>query len=120
MTSHYLGKTVDKTFQISDWMARPLTDEQKNYAALDAAVAPSLVEKALLTVNATISPKIPKIERWDGDEGLVNVVNSMRFSFLETPDVKSAKKLQAKQIVGDHWVVTQSWISCQDAPSPVS
>ena len=115
-----MGKTVDKTFQVSDWMARPLTDDQKNYAALDAAVAPSLVEKALSSVNANINPNVTKIERWDGDEGLANVVNSMRFSFLETQDVKSAKKLQAKQIVGDHWVVTQSWISGQDAPSPIS
>mmetsp|Transcript_51874 Transcript_51874/g.126514 ORF Transcript_51874/g.126514 Transcript_51874/m.126514 type:complete len:82 (+) Transcript_51874:3-248(+) len=33
-----LGKSMDKTHQCSDWDARPLSDAQLRYAALDAHV----------------------------------------------------------------------------------
>lgn len=32
----FLGKQLDKAEQRSDWLARPLTTEQREYAALDA------------------------------------------------------------------------------------
>ena len=34
----YIGKTIEKTEQTSDWHARPLSSEQVKYAALDAEV----------------------------------------------------------------------------------
>ena len=33
---HFLGKALDKSEQCSDWSMRPLTEEQREYAALDA------------------------------------------------------------------------------------
>jgi ribonuclease D len=33
-----LGRRVDKRMQRSDWESRPLSDEQRDYAALDALV----------------------------------------------------------------------------------
>lgn len=120
MTSHYMGKTVDKACQISDWKARPLSDSQKAYAALDAAVAPALAEKAFSSIDAQISAQIPRIERWEGDDGLSKAIDSFRFSIVEIEDGKTAKKLQARQIVGDDWIATQTWITGQDPPSPIS
>jgi prolyl-tRNA editing enzyme YbaK/EbsC (Cys-tRNA(Pro) deacylase) len=120
MASHYMGKTVDKTCQISDWKARPLTSSQKAYAALDAAVAPALAEKAYSSIDASINPLIPRIERWEGDEGLSKAIDCLRFSFVEIEDAKAAKKLQAKQIVGDYWIAMQTWTVEQDAPDPIA
>lgn len=120
MTFFYLGRTVDKTCQISDWKARPLSDSQKAYAALDAAVAPALAERALFSIDAKINSQIPRIERWESDEGLSKAIDSLRFSFVEIEDGKTAKKLQAKQIVGDYWIVTQTWIAGQVPPDPVT
>lgn len=40
-----LGKPLDKSQQTSDWSQRPLSDEQVEYAALDAEVLLSLLER---------------------------------------------------------------------------
>jgi hypothetical protein len=116
MTSHYLGKTVDKECQVSDWMARPLTNKQSDYAALDAAISPALVEKALESVDARINGDLPRIERWQGDEGLSKAIESWRFFILESDDPTTIQKLQAKQIVGPSWTVAQSWITGGNPP----
>ena len=116
MTSHYMGRTVDKGCQISDWEARPLSASQKVYAALDAAVAPALAEKALSSINATVNPRIPRIERWEGDDELSQAIDSLRFFVVDIEDGKPAKKLQAKQILGDHWIATQTWIAGETPP----
>eukprot|EP00980_Cylindrotheca_fusiformis_P022803 scaffold9780_cov117-Cylindrotheca_fusiformis.AAC.3 len=111
LTAHYVEKSICKECQVSDWSARPLTPDQKGYAALDAAIGPLIAEKAMETVNATINGGVPRIERWDGDMGVSKAINSWRFLFLQTEDLNAIKKLQAKQIVGPFWIVTQSWIT---------
>jgi hypothetical protein len=116
MTSHYLGKTVDKECQVSDWAARPLTQHQLDYAALDAAISPLLTEKVLESIQGRINGDKPLIERWDGDEGLAKEIDSWRFFFLQTEDRNAIKKLQAKQIVGSSWIVTQNWITGSEPP----
>jgi ribonuclease D len=35
---HVLEKRLDKSMQTSDWQARPLSEQQQDYAALDAYV----------------------------------------------------------------------------------
>ncbi|ETK78100.1 hypothetical protein L915_15835 [Phytophthora nicotianae] len=42
---HVLGKPLDKRMQLSDWEHRPLSQEQKNYAALDALCLVHIVRK---------------------------------------------------------------------------
>ena len=42
---HYLGKPLDKAEQCSLWSARPLSEGQRIYAALDAAVLIAIYEK---------------------------------------------------------------------------
>jgi hypothetical protein len=42
---HYLGKPLDKAEQCSIWSARPLSDNQRTYAALDAWVCVAIYEK---------------------------------------------------------------------------
>ncbi|KAL7450157.1 hypothetical protein ACHAWC_002132 [Mediolabrus comicus] len=48
-TETFLGKQLDKAEQCSDWMARPLSVEQREYAALDAwscaAIHTKIIEK---------------------------------------------------------------------------
>jgi hypothetical protein len=43
-----LGRTLDKSMQCSPWHERPLSFEQVQYAALDAAVSVSILQKLLL------------------------------------------------------------------------
>lgn len=116
LCQHYFGKTLDKENQVSDWSVRPLSEQQIEYASLDAAISPLLAEKALETVGARIDGDRPCIERWHGDESLSKGIYSWRFLFLQTEDQKVIRKLNAKQFVGESWVVTQSWITGQEPP----
>lgn len=47
MVGVLLRKRLDKSQQTSHWQSRPLTSEQLNYAALDAAILPVLLQKLL-------------------------------------------------------------------------
>ena len=120
LCQHYFGKTLDKENQVSDWSIRPLSEQQIEYASMDAAISPLLAEKALETVRAHINGDRPRIERWHDDEALSKGIYSWRFFFLQTEDQKAIRKLNAKQFVGDSWVVTQSWITGQDPPEVLS
>jgi prolyl-tRNA editing enzyme YbaK/EbsC (Cys-tRNA(Pro) deacylase) len=111
LTAHYIQKSLSKECQVSNWSGRPLTQNQIEYASLDAAISPMIAEKALESINATIDGKFPRVERWHGDEGVAKAIDSWRFLYLQTEDEKAIKKLQAKQIVGPSWIVTQSWIT---------
>lgn len=42
LTERYLGFTLDKSLQVSDWSAETLTNAQINYAVADAACLPAL------------------------------------------------------------------------------
>jgi len=119
MAQHYFGRPMDKTYQISNWETRPLSDPQKEYAALDAAVAPAIMDKAIRSANATINPQQLRVERWTGDDRLSDIAESFRFTFLiEVDDIRTLKDLDAMQIVGDNWITTESWITTIINPSP--
>jgi prolyl-tRNA editing enzyme YbaK/EbsC (Cys-tRNA(Pro) deacylase) len=111
-----LGKTVDKAQQVSDWAIRPLSEEQIEYAALDAAVSPLLLEKSLqmanagiITANASRSSSFLQVGRFEDDTMYNGAVISWRFFLLDTNEPAAIRKLKAKRIVGDPYVVTQRW-----------
>lgn len=140
MTSHYLGMTLNKEHQLTDWAIRDLTPEQLEYAALDAAVTPKLIEKVLESIEARISmdhmlphEKLqqqkamsanslltgPVIRRTDDDDALVKEVVSWRFLQLpEDTDETTINELQAKQIVGPSWITSSVWTAVQQPPPP--
>jgi hypothetical protein len=125
MTSYYLGMALNKQCQLSNWSLRPLHEDQIEYASLDAAISPVLVERALESIGARISTNHlhafggPVIERQAGDVGLSKEIVSWQFLCLESADEQSIKELQAKQIVGTSWIASSSWINNQ-SPSPLS
>ncbi len=126
---------------MTDWAARELTPAQLEYAALDAAVTPKLMEKVLESVEGYISvdrllqqesiedghsqqsdeTKLhgPVICRWDGDDALVKEIVSYRFlSLPESSDGSTIGEFQAKQIVGPSWIATSMWTAIENPPAP--
>lgn len=116
-----------------------MTPEQVEYAALDAAVTPKLLEKVLESIEARVSMDHlltkeaverertsdkapvdgPVIQRWDGDDALVKEIVSLRFLVLpESTDETTIVELQAKQIVGSSWIVSSMWTAVEDPPAP--
>jgi len=121
LTKFLLQKPVDKEQQISDWSQRPLSNEQMEYAALDAAVVPVLLEKALELVDAKwMVGDEARIGRHEDDQSFVRAISSIRFFIQENNDSSSMRKLKAKKLVSNYWMVTQSWVAGQEAPSPPS
>jgi prolyl-tRNA editing enzyme YbaK/EbsC (Cys-tRNA(Pro) deacylase) len=116
ITSHYLGKTLDKSNQVSDWSARPLSQKQIEYASLDAAISPILAEKAMETVYAHVNIVKPRLERWEGDDSLKKALVSWRFLLLETDHPEAIRKLHATSLVGRSWIVSQDWITGIEPP----
>jgi len=116
VTEFLLGKTIDKHEQVSDWSVRPMSEEQIEYAALDAAVSPVLLEKSLqmaeagvITEDASRSSSFLQLGRWEDDTMFTGSVMSWRFLLLDTNDPAAIRKLKAKRIVGEPYVVTQRW-----------
>jgi hypothetical protein len=133
---------------MTDWAVRDLTPEQLEYAALDAAVTPKLMEKVLESVEARISMDHllqqesveeqqqqqqqqqkdpsdkaplhgPVIQRWDSDDALVKEIISYRFLLLpESIDETTIGELQAKQIVGPSWIASSVWTAVENPPAP--
>ena len=130
--------------ELTDWAVRDLTQEQLEYAALDAAVTPKLMLKVLESVEAHISSNHllpyeseegqnyeqnersangqlhgPVIRRWDGDDALMKEIVSYRFlSLPESADEKTIGELQAKKIVGSSWIASSVWTADQNPPTP--
>ena len=121
--------------ELTDWGKRELAPEQLEYAALDAAVTPKLLEKVLESVEARISIDHllqqhnnnensaksilhgPVVRRWDDDEALVKEISSCRFLVLpETSDEATIYELKAKQIVGPSWIATSAWTAIEEPP----
>jgi hypothetical protein len=119
LTEWFLKRTLNKEQQCSDWSQRPLTTAQVEYAALDAAVTPCIVDTILTMsdVKFMLYGNMPQLGRWKDDISFSEAITSWRFLFLnsDTPR-KAAKKLRAQRIVGSPYVVTQLWSTGQAAP----
>jgi hypothetical protein len=55
-----LGLPLDKSMQLSDWMARPLTARQIEYAALDAQVLPRLRARLRQELGAPVADAVER------------------------------------------------------------
>ena len=116
--------------ELTDWSIRPLSSQQLEYAALDAACTPQLTERVLESIGANISMDqlqqvdqntdttfLPVIQRWDDDLSLIMEIFSYRFLLLpENTDEASISEMQARQIVGSSWVATSVWIAGEKPP----
>ncbi|CAB9515829.1 Exonuclease mut-7 [Seminavis robusta] len=116
LTECLLGKPINKQEQISDWSIRPLTESQQCYAAMDAAVTPVLLEKSLALAEVSWLGKF-QLGRHSGDSAFARTVSSVRFVFLENDNPAAVRKLNAKKIVSNQWIVSQSWVTGRDEPA---
>jgi len=119
LTERFVQRTINKEQQCSDWSIRPLTQKQKDYAALDAAVTPVIAERLLSKVSATFNDR-PQLGRWKDDTSFSDCITSWRFILVESNDERALKKVKAQRIVGSQWVVTQSWITGDESPKQPS
>ncbi|KAL3937358.1 MAG: hypothetical protein SGBAC_007525 [Bacillariaceae sp.] len=76
MVGLLLQKKLDKTQQVSDWTRRPLSKEQFEYATLDAAVLPVLLQRLVSS---------PTIKKYNGQffKTHSNLTSRSRFTFLD-------------------------------------
>lgn len=118
LTKYFLGKSLNKEQQCSDWSSRPLSPAQIEYAALDAVVTPVIAEQLLRSLDVKFFPSCSKMGRWKDDKSFSNMLTSVRFIFLDPDsDVHAIRKLNAKRIVGEPFVVTQRWSTGTEAPN---
>lgn len=116
MAEFFLKKTLNKEQQVSNWSVRPMTSAQLDYASLDAAITPHLIEHILDLVNGTIDPS-PTLGRWDNDTAFADALKSWKFIVLNQKENSTAiQRLNAKRVVGPSFIVSQSWISGCEMP----
>lgn len=109
LVEQFIGKPLNKQQQCSNWSHRPLTADQIEYAALDAAVTPILVERMIKDLGANVYWEKPQLGRWQNDLSFKKAIYSWRFVFVSTTDFEVQQKLKAKRVVGEPLVVSQCW-----------
>ncbi|CAB9503920.1 Pfam:3_5_exonuc [Seminavis robusta] len=119
LTEHFLEKSVNKAQQVSDWSQRPLTAQQLEYAALDAAVTQALLKQFFQEMEVSVFLPGPEVGRWKGDATYSKLLTSWRFLFLQ-PDTDDTvmKKLKAKSVLSNQplLIVSQTWSTADDPP----
>lgn len=82
LVEHSLQRSTDKEQQCSDWSARPLSAAQLEYAALDAAIAPYLLDHSVMPcgngVQVFREPRL-HVGRWIGDASFDDCITSWEF-----------------------------------------
>jgi len=100
-----LNYDVSKEQQCSDWEARPLSLEQIEYATLDCALPPRILDEM---AEGAGTAKMTAI--------LPSLLSSWRFLTLGGDQVDAISRLEAKRGVGDAFVVSQKWTTGEEAP----
>ncbi len=93
----FLGRTLDKSEQVSDWAAGELTKSQVEYAAKDAAIMPEIREKLEERIVADDLTEVLKLE----NDCVVPVAQmELNGFYLDEPrwreQLEKVKKLQSK------------------------
>eukprot|EP00536_Pseudo-nitzschia_multiseries_P006555 jgi/Psemu1/304241/fgenesh1_kg.142_\ len=109
LTRLVLGYSITKEQQCSNWEARPLTSNQVEYAALDCALPPRLLDQ-MTEGSGTAKMK----------EVLPSIITSWRFQTLDSDQKDAIQLLKATRVVGNTFVVSQSWLQRAVAPVAVS
>ena len=109
-----LGRELDKTEQCSAWIQRPLTDAQKHYAALDAAVVVKLASELAKISDPSLTQE-GNLESSSSSDGIglgsksatkaTAAANSLsfkrhvaHFQFMTVDDEESARRVKAKAL----------------------
>ncbi len=118
MTEIFLQRTLNKEEQISDWSIRPLSHSQVEYAALDAIVTPYIADRFLSSVRArfTASPTIT-LGRMENDTAFKGFLTSWRFLPIHATETIAIQRWNAKRLVGDSFLVSQTWTSGDIPPT---
>jgi len=109
LTRLVLGYSITKEQQCSNWEARPLTSDQVEYAALDCALPPRLLDQ-MTEGSGTAKMK----------EVLPSISTSWRFQSLDSDQIDAIQLLKAKRVVGNTFVVSQSWLQRAATPAAIS
>ncbi|CAN1250890.1 Exonuclease mut-7 homolog [Linum perenne] len=133
-----LGISLSKELQCSDWSCRPLTEEQKTYAATDAhcllqifsIFKSKVLEKALAIVRATVSSVNCQIIMGDREISRTTLINTMPMTesllkivkkhgekiLLKASDRKprsskkrGKRKPSTTQVTRENWIDDGSW-----------
>ncbi len=93
----FLGRTLDKSEQVSDWAADTLSQSQVEYAAKDAAIMPEIREKLEERIVADDLTEVLKLE----NDCVVPVAQmELNGFYLDVPrwreQLEKVKKLQSK------------------------
>jgi len=109
LTKLVLGYNIAKEEQCSNWEARPLSSNQIEYATLDCALPPRLLdEMAEGSGNAKIREVLPGVTR------------SYRFQTIDSSRKDAIRRLKAKRVVGNTFLISQCWLSDKEEPVPTS
>ena len=109
LTKLVLGYDIAKEEQCSDWESRPLTSNQIEYATLDCVLPPRLLdEMAEGSGNAKIREVIP------------GVAKTWRFQTIDSSQKDAIRRLKPKRVVGNTFLVSQSWLTRSTALDPIS
>lgn len=109
LTKLVLGYDISKEQQCSDWESRPLTHDQIEYATLDCALPPRLLDGMAEGAGTAQMTSV-----------LLHCTSSWRFLPLDSDQKDAIRLLKAKRIIGDSFVVTQSWPSEDKVPAAPS
>ena len=112
MAARLLGKRLDKTEQCSNWTQRPLSQSQLDYALLDAAVLPRLLN--------TMMKESSLVEGYNGQFFKIHshLLSNIRYRQIGPPPENQIYNIPMgtiKRLLGQQFV-RQCWPSTEDEP----